>query len=149
MENQEQQDKELARMRELVKSFNSKQEVYKREGSDLNEDEIKKDMERIKKNLKAEEVNENFYTQGGSNTGMKSLNTVNNIVSGKHALGATNGANLRPEEALSISLMRTLESGAPVNNMGFYDEINWHLSRLGQGSKSPIDIKEELLKLLK
>jgi len=144
MDNQE-QDKERQRMRELVKSFNSKQEVYKTESDNLNEEEIKKDMARIKKNLNAEDVNENFYSQGGTNTGMKSLNTVSNVISGEEA----NGANLRPEEAVSVSLMRTLESGAPLNNMGFYDEINWHLSRLGHGSKNPIDIKQEILKLIK
>jgi hypothetical protein len=145
MDNQE-QDKERQRMKDLVKSFNSKQEVYKTETDHLNEEEIRADMDRIKKNLNAEDVNENFYSQGGTNTGMKSLNTVSNVVTGaEDSVGST----LRPEEAVKISLMRTLESGAPVNNMGFYDEINWHLSRLGHAAKNPIDIKEEVLRLIK
>jgi|TARA_R110000851_G_scaffold85152_3_gene185322 hypothetical protein len=146
MNNQE-QDKERQRMKALIKSFNSKQEVFKTETENLNEEEIKADMDRIKKNLNAEDVNENFYSQGGTNTGMKSLkNTVSNVVTGEDK---SIGSTLRPEEAVKISLMRTLESGAPVNNMGFYDEINWHLSRLGHASKNPIDIKSEVLSLIK
>lgn len=149
MENKEAQDKDIQRMRELVKSFNCKQEVYKEGREEINEEEVAKDAARIKKNISAEDVNENFYTQGGLNTGMKSMNTVNSIHSGDQGAGLNKGSKLRPEEGLSVALFRTLESGAPVNNMGFYDEINWHLSNLGFSSKQPIDIKEEVLKMIK
>ena len=151
MENKETQDKDIQRMRELVKSFNNKQEVYKEGREEVNEEEVAKDAARIKKNISAEDVNENFYTQGGLNTGMKSMNTVNSIHSADQGAGAglNKGSKLRPEEGLSIALFRTLESGAPMNNMGFYDEMNWHLSNLGFSSKLPIDIKEEILKMIK
>ena len=149
MENKEAQDKDIQRMRELVKSFNCKQEVYKEGREEINEEEVAKDAARIKKNISAEDVNENFYTQGGLNTGMKSMNTVNSIHLGDQGAGLNKGSTLRPEEGLSVALFRTLESGAPVNNMGFYDEINWHLSNLGFSSKQPIDIKEEVLKMIK
>lgn len=145
----EEQDKDLQRMRELVKSFNNSQEVYKEGRDEITDEELSEDMARLKKNLNAEEVNENFYTQGGLNTGAMSMNTVNTITSGNHTFGNHNGANLRPEEGFVIALFRALESGAPVNNIGFYDEVNWHMSHLGFGAKQPIDIKEELLKMIK
>jgi len=145
MSETEKKDKDVQRMRDLVKSFNSKQEVYKLDKPELNEEKIKEDIARMNKNLNAEEVNENFYSQGGTNAGMTSLSTVDTIISDS----TTNGASLRPEEAFKVSLMRTLESGAPINNIGFYDEVNWHLSKLGHGSRNPIDIKGEIFKLIK
>ncbi len=147
MEYNEENDKELIRMRNLVKSFNNKQEVYKEGRNEVNEKEIAEDTARMRKNLKAEEVNEDFYRQG-SNAGMHSMNTVNSVIEKEGMIGKM-GVKLRPDEALSIALFRTLESGAPVNNLGFYDEINWHLSNLGFTAKQPIDIKTEILKMIK
>ena len=55
---------------------------------------------------------------------------------------------IKPEEALDISVRRAIESGTPINNMGFYDEINWILNNLGFDSKNPVDIKAALIKIV-
>ena len=60
-----------------------------------------------------------------------------------------NAAYLQPKEALNLSITRTVESGAPIKDMDFYSEVNWHLNNMGFDSRQPIDIKEALKKLLK
>jgi hypothetical protein len=79
----------------------------------------------------------------------RSVNTLVDDYTQKYGALKSQSSIVKPSEALVISIMRTIESGAPVNNMGFYDEINWHLARLGQPAVQPIAIKEELKKLLK
>ena len=60
-----------------------------------------------------------------------------------------NAAYLQPKEALNLSIKRTIESGAPIKDLDFYSEVNWHLNNMGFDSKQPLDIKETLKKLLK
>lgn len=79
----------------------------------------------------------------------RSVNTLVDDYAQKYGSIQSQAAIVKPSEALVISIMRTIESGAPVNNMSFYDEVNWHLARLGQSSVQPIAVKEELKKLLK
>jgi hypothetical protein len=55
---------------------------------------------------------------------------------------------LKPEEALKIAIERVLSSGAPVNNISLYDEVNWNLQKLGFDAKLPIDIKNAILKMI-
>jgi hypothetical protein len=55
---------------------------------------------------------------------------------------------LKPSEAIIVAVKRTLESGAPVNNIGFYDEINWFLNNMGFDAKNPLDIKQAILKII-
>jgi hypothetical protein len=55
---------------------------------------------------------------------------------------------LKPSEALLVAIKRALSSGAPVNDIGFYDEINWYLNNIGFDPKSPLDIKTAILKII-
>lgn len=60
-----------------------------------------------------------------------------------------NAAYLQPKEALNLSIKRTIESGAPIKDLDFYAEVNWHLNNMGFSAQKPIDIKELLKKMLK
>ena len=55
---------------------------------------------------------------------------------------------LRGGEAFEIAVKRALESGAPVNNMEFYEEVNWNLAQLGFPAKSPLDIKNKIVSMI-
>lgn len=79
----------------------------------------------------------------------RSVTTLADDYAQKYGSVEAQAAVVKPAEALNLSLERAIDSGAPVNNMGFYDEVNWHLSRLGQPAVQPIAIKEALKKLLK
>lgn len=79
----------------------------------------------------------------------RSVNTLSDDYAKKYGSVEAQAGIVKPSEAIVIAIMRAIESGAPVNNMGFYDEVNWHLARLGQAAVQPIAIKEELKKLLK
>lgn len=83
----------------------------------------------------------------GINKGRSVNSMVDDYVSKYGGMNSVASA-IKPSEALVIAIMRTLESGAPVNNMGFYDEVNWHLQTLGNPSQQPLIIKNTLLKLL-
>jgi len=119
----------------------------------LAEEALKKEYEQLRKNSGVDEVNQNIrkeaYTsslhpsaraQMVSNIGANDNSTWGNVkdVSGQ----------LKPEEALNIAIERVLSGGAPINNISFYDEINWHLSKLGFPSKAPLDIKQAILKMV-
>lgn len=56
---------------------------------------------------------------------------------------------LQPAEALRLAVSRVLSSGAPIADISFYDEVNWNLNNLGFDSKSPLDIKQSILKMIK
>ena len=55
---------------------------------------------------------------------------------------------LQSNEALSLGVKRAIESGAPINNLGFYEEVNWHLNNMGFNSRQPLDIKTMLKKMI-
>ena len=55
---------------------------------------------------------------------------------------------LRSDEAFELAIKRALESGAPVNNMEFYEEVNWSLAQLGFPAKSPLDIKNKIVSMI-
>lgn len=85
-----------------------------------------------------------------ASVGMHRGRSVNSLVDDyKQKHGNSVATAIKPAEALDLAMKRTLASGAPVNNMGFYDEINWHLQTLGNAAQQPIAIKEALTKLLK
>jgi len=75
--------------------------------------------------------------------------TVNTFIPGAEAQTYSGSANLTSTEALFISIKRVIKSGAPVNNMDFYQEVNWNLNNMGFDSAQPMDIKEGLKKMLK
>lgn len=164
------------RMSELAKAMESKTEVYKSKesGTNSNQELIKKEFERFKKVAKLDESlgnAANTHPQGGlsnlnaaqnNSTINTSVNTFMGDMPGKtvntflenpnlYLANKTHNPNytyLRPSEALRLSIIRTLNSGAPVAKMGFYEEVNWNLNNLGFDSKSPLDIKQMLLKIV-
>jgi hypothetical protein len=91
-------------------------------------------------------------TQGGAR-GIAGGKTVNSIIDDmfNHPSAPQTPIKkpIEDHEALEICIKRTLNSGDPINNISFYDEINWNLAQLGFPSKSPMEIKEELKKLIK
>jgi len=72
------------------------------------------------------------YSKLGDNTAMPAVN-----------------AGVTAKEALELSIKRTMDSGAPINSIGFYDEINWNLEKMGYPSKLPLDVKSALNDMLK
>ena len=148
------------RMLEIMESLNKTEEVYKVDSKLINEEEINKDYERLRKNLSNDTnrdfkdfKNENYYMSGSYNTGGRGQ-TVNNILDDKMGIASNaktpkpEKQSLQPQEALLVSIARTVKSGAPVNNIDFYEEINWNLMNLGFPAKSPVDIKNALVELL-
>ena len=75
--------------------------------------------------------------------------TVNTFLPGMDTQHYGASANLTFSEGLHIAIKRAIKSGAPVNNMDFYQETNWNLNNMGFDSAQPIDIKETLKKMLK
>ncbi len=75
--------------------------------------------------------------------------TVNTFIPGEEAQTYSGSANLTSAEALFIAIKRVIKSGAPVNDMSFYQEVNWNLNNMGFDSAQPIDVKEALKKMLK
>ena len=123
----------------------------------LAEQKLREEYEKMKKAALHEpgkddkpQLDENQYfspASMGMNKG-RSVNTMVDDYVSKYGNMEAVASAIKPNEALNLSIMRTLESGAPVNNMGFYDEVNWHLQTLGTPAQQPILIKETLLKLI-
>lgn len=163
------------RIKDLADKLNAKSEVYINESLKKESDPeiIKKEIERLKKIARLDEANvANTHPQGGLNRSGPGLNnptigttvanfmgdmpgrTVNTFLENPNLYLANKNYNpnytyLQPNEALRLSISRTLTSGAPVAEMSFYDEINWNLNNLGFDSKSPLDIKQTILKMIK
>lgn len=165
------------RMAELAMALEQKNEIYKESDNRKERADqklIEKERERFRKVCKMDESLGNVgntHPQGGLsnlnaaqnnstiNTSVNSFmgdmpgKTVNTFLENPNLYLANKTHNpnytyLRPSEALRLSIIRTLNSGAPVAKMGFYEEVNWNLNNLGFDSKSPLDIKQMLLKIV-
>lgn len=146
---------EKDRMKELVEMYSKKEEIFvpKKEKDSANEG-LTKEYLRLQ-NLASGKANstfkENYMTSNDYGMGGKQGRTVNSIIDHMYENPAVAYQPIRqpltPEEAVELSVKRALKSGAPVKDMGFYDEVNWHLMSLGFPAKSPIDIKGSLLKM--
>jgi len=145
------------RMIELMESFEKCDEIYKENIKESDKEKINEEYARLQK-LISEETNkdfknENYYVAGRFNTGGRGQ-TVNSILDDTMGMGVQSKMpkpekqTLQPNEALIICIGRALKSGAPVNNIDFYEEINWNLANLGFPAKNPVDIKEALVELL-
>jgi hypothetical protein len=75
--------------------------------------------------------------------------TVNTFIPSMDTQYYGGSANLTLSEAMCLAIKRVINSGAPVNNMDFYQEVNWNLNNMGFNSAQPMDIKESLKKMLK
>jgi hypothetical protein len=171
------EDSKNSRMARLARALDEKSEVYKSADDskkNSNPETVKKEYERFKKIAKLDESMGNAmntHPQGGlsnlnaaqnSATLNTSVNnfmgdmpgkTVNTFLENPNLYLASKNHNpnytyLKPSEALRLSIIRTLNSGAPVGKMGFYEEVNWNLNNLGFDSKSALDIKQMLLKIV-
>ena len=150
--------KEKDRMKQLVDSYEQPNEIIREsEVKSVNKQAIKEESERLKTIARVDEMfsdNKGFAKQLPAVMGQGQ--TVNTFIdktstdnSNGNQLFNPNYTYLQPHEALVLCIKRTLESGAPISNLGFYEEINWNLNQLGFPSKSPIDIKTAIVKMCK
>jgi len=159
------ENKEKDRMRKLTQSFGQKGEIFKESREETNAEKLQEEFKRLSALASGQETSalkesqEGGFMDGagqsGSFHGTNQVKGVNSIVDNIYSnptkyMGAQgNSVALRDSEALELSIKRTLNSGAPVNDIAFYDEINWNLANLGFPSKLPQDIKTAILKLIK
>ncbi len=147
---------EKDRMAELVEMYSKKDEIYAPKEDKAPENKNLTNEYMRLKNLASGKANstfkENYMTSNDFGMSGKNGRTVNSIVDQMYDNPSIAYQPIRQpltaEEGLELAIKRTLKSGAPVKDMGFYDEVNWHLMSLGFSGKNPIDIKGYLLKIL-
>lgn len=144
------------RMIEIMKSFENSKESIKEISENFDENKLLQEQKRIKDlasgTLNSEFKNENYYIAGQFNTGGQGK-TVNSFLGNYQNTSTVKApksepSSLKPEEALEVSIKRTLKSGTPINNISFYDEINWNLMNLGFPAVNAIKIKEAIIELI-
>ena len=159
------ENKEKDRMRELTKSFEKKGEIFKDKRDNTNAEKLEEEFKRLSELASGEKTgaikeSEQGSFMGGDSSkgghhGTNQPRSVTSIVDNLYSnptmyQGAqANTIALKDDEALNISIKRTLDSGAPVNNIAFYDEVNWNLAQLGFPTKLPQDIKTAISKMIK
>lgn len=153
------ENNEKDRMRELTKSFQKKDEVFKEKRDNTNAEKLEEEFKRLSElasGEKTEAIKENqqgsyMGAEHGTNQPRSVTSIVDNLYSNPTMYQGAQGnpISLKDDEALSIAVKRTLESGAPVNNIAFYDEVNWNLTQLGFPTKLPQDIKTAIFKMIK
>lgn len=151
---EENKNTETGRMQELLKSFNNKNEVIKEEKEiTVDEGKILEESERLKELARIDEwASNNQFATGTAQFNPGFGQTVNTFLPNNNQNNFKYNPNytyLQPSEALSLAIKRTIESGAPVKDMGFYEEVNWNLNNMGFDSKLPLDIKNAVAKLAK
>ena len=161
----EMENKEKDRMSKLTQAFGQKGEIFKEERDQTNSEKLQEDYKRLaelasgeKTGAKIQEAQQGAFAGGteqsggyhGVNQGKSVTSIIDNMYSNPTQYQGAQGNNIaiKDTEALEISIKRTLNSGAPVNNIAFYDEVNWNLAHLGFPSKLPQDIKVAILKLM-
>jgi len=145
---------EKDRMKELVKMFSKKDEIFAEKSTkDTTNENLKKEYNRLQ-NLASGKANstfkENYMNTADFGTGGNKGKTVSSIADEMYSNPSLSYQPIRqplqPDEGFELAIKRALKSGAPVDNMGFYDEVNWHLMSLGFPAKNSIDIKSAILK---
>ena len=89
------------------------------------------------------------YTQAGMKHYPGYGKTVNTFLPNTDSQFYGAASTLNSSEALCVAITRAINSGAPVNNMSLYQEINWNLNNMGFESVQPIEIKESLKAMIK
>jgi len=144
------------RMLEVMKSLEESHEVYKDPAKEANADKLLEENRRLKslisKDTNSDFKSENYYIAGKFGSGGRGK-TVNSLVDDYQDNPATKTpkvapSNLKPNEALEVCVKRVLKSGTPINNISFYDEINWNLMNLGFPAVNEIDIKTAILSMV-
>jgi len=157
-----------------MESFEEKHEIIKEKVTTVDKSKVEKEKKRFKEIAKLDEANQLNYWTGNAPAVLGHNQTINTAFDPKKtSVGQTinttfskntpanqsyspntNGPHnpnytyLQPSEATRLAISRTLNSGAPVNDLGFYEEINRELNILGFNSKSALDIKQTLLKMI-
>ena len=139
--------KEKNRMKELLEGFENPREIIKKStNSKINKNKLDKENNYLKKlcnyNPSLNEFYDTFSSQSVSSIA-NNFDNVNNVTK------YPTGQKIQADEALELAIKRVLKSGAPLNNLTFYDEVNWNLQSLGFDAKDPIDIKEAINNILK
>lgn len=143
---------QIDRMKQLNETYQKRGEFIKEDkNKEVDEDLLKEESDRLKKLSSHRATLKEYGNDGIPFMGMKQAGqgeTVNTFLptipdSARNA----SFSYIKPEEALDISIKRAIESGTPINNMGFYDEVNWILNNLGFDSKNPVDIKSAMIKI--
>jgi hypothetical protein len=145
-------DTQLERMKQLNGTFQKRGEFIKESSvKKVNEEKLQLEAEKLKKLSRHRLLNE-FGNDGIPFLGMKQAGqgeTVNTFLPTiPDSARGTAHSYITSEEALEISIKRAVKSGTPINNMGFYDEVNWNLNNLGFDSKLPVDIKNCMIKII-
>lgn len=151
-ENKNKKNSQIERMKQLNETYQKRGEFIKEETSKtIDENKLSEESKRLKK-LSNHRVIKEYGNDGIPFMGMKQAGqgeTVNTFLPTiPDSARNSSFSYIKPEEALEISIKRAIESGTPVNNMGFYDEVNWILNNLGFESKNPVDIKTSLIKIV-
>ena len=147
-------ENENDRMRSLVKFFAQKDEIFVDKKEKINEDILAQEYKRLK-DLGSGKMNadfkENYGVSNDWGLGGKGM-TVNammtNMNNNSPVAFKPIKQPIKSEEALVIAIKRTTESGAPVNNLDFYGEVNWQLTQLGFPARNPLDIKTKLISMI-
>jgi hypothetical protein len=141
---------EKDRMRNLVKSFEEKNEIIKEsieknidESAILKEGARFKEVARIDEWIAPQKMNNNANAHGATVNSFLPTTEDSNV-----KMYNPNYTYLQSTEALYLAIKRAIESGAPINNLGFYEEVNWHLSNMGFNARQPLDIKTSLKKMV-
>ncbi len=93
-------------------------------------------------------MNKNTNSIGAGQT-VNTFMNVDNTNPNSNKIHNPNYTYLSEAEALRLAISRALNSGDPtVHKLGFYEEINQTLNGLGFNARSPIDIKEMVLKMM-
>lgn len=151
-ENKNKKNSQIERMKQLNETYQKRGEFIKEEtNKTIDENRLNEESERLKK-LSNHRLIKEYGNDGIPFMGMKQAGqgeTVNTFLPTiPDSARNSSFSYIKPEEALEISIKRAIESGTPVNNMGFYDEVNWILNNLGFESKNPVDIKTSLIKIV-
>lgn len=162
----ESNNKTSSRIIELSKALEQKGEIIKESiVKPVNEEELKKEAQRNKEIARIDEYGTNNQFSANIPGSMYYGQTVNSFLEKK---GETVNSNfdttlnpatskvynpnytyLQPAEGLRLAISRVLNSGAPVNDIGFYEEVNRELAILGFNPKSPLDIKQSVKQMIK
>jgi hypothetical protein len=145
---------EKNRMRDLVKMFEKKDEIFTDNKTEINEEVLSGEYKRLKdlttgsRNVDFKEgfAIPNDWNMGGQGMSVNSM--IDNIYNNPAVAFKAVKQPLKSNEAFEIAVKRALESGAPVNNMEFYEEVNWNLAQLGFPAKSPLDIKNKIVSMI-
>ncbi len=152
------------RIKDLVGKLDQKTIIAKEvEEKSVDENFLKEQSDRFKKLSLYTEMNSFAYNSGtapivGQSSPGDTVNTIVDTGDSTYTIGpqarsvkekpAVN-VGVTAKEALELCVKRTVDSGAPINNIGFYDEVNWNLQNMGYPAKKPLEIKEALNDLLK